>query len=76
MGVIVLGTPRWRELEKWENVCEKHNVKFTLEMKKSKIGYERMWYSLTMNVPNEIERTFMKDIRTDWKPFNQRHPGL
>ena len=76
MGNIVLGTSQWRKVEKWEKDCVKHDIKFTLNIKKSKIGFENRWYSLSMNVPNEIEKEFLEEVRSKWKPYNLRHSEL
>ena len=76
MSCIVLGTPKWRELERWESICEKYKVKFALEIKKSRIGFENSWYLLSMYVPNDIERNFLNDVHNKWKPYNQRHQEL
>ena len=76
MNYIYLGTPKWRDIERWERICKKYDKKFALTIKKSRLGFEGSWYTLSVDIPNEEERkSFMKDIHRGWLPWDLRHHG-
>lgn len=72
MSKIILGTPKFRDIERWEAICEDHKVQYILHVKESKAGFEEKWYRLTMYVVDDKVEDFMNDIREGWKPETHR----
>lgn len=73
MDKIILGTDKWRDVERWVEVCVEHGKKYILNSKESKIGFEKTWYELAVEIPDEHEKAhFMHDIHECWKPKRLR----
>lgn len=74
MAKIVLGSAKWRDIERWVEVCVRHEVKYILDTKESRIGFEETWYQIVVDIPDETDRKcFMNDIHESWKPKRLQH---
>ena len=71
MSKIILGSAKWRDIERWVGVCERYELRYNLATKESKIGFEETWYQL---VVEELTRKFfLNDIHESWKPKKLQH---
>ena len=70
MAKLVFGTPRFSDIENCETVCRKYDITYSLNTKKSRIGYEETWYQLVVDIfDEEIRNCFLHDIHNSWMPL-------